>query len=46
MAVGEHKPFSFKVNVLPFIVATFGEFVALYFWLWFFSGRAVPARGL
>ena len=36
MSVGEHKPFSFKVNVLPFIVATVGEFVALYFWLWFF----------
>lgn len=39
MSVGEHKPFSFKVNVLPFIVATFGEFVALYFWLWFFWER-------
>ncbi len=36
MAPDEKKPFSFKVNVLPFIVATFGEFVALYFWLWFF----------
>ena len=36
MSVGEHKPFSFRVNVLPFIVATVGEFTALYFWLWFF----------
>src|SRR5690242_15897070 len=39
MAVGERKPFSFRVNVLPFFVATFGEFVALYFWLWFLWER-------
>ncbi len=39
MSVGERRPFSFQVNVLPFIVATFGEFVALYFWLWFFRER-------
>jgi prostaglandin-endoperoxide synthase 2 len=39
MSVGEQKPFSFKVNVLPFIIATFGEFVALYFWLWFMWER-------
>ena len=31
------KPFSFKVNVLPFIIATFGEFTALFFWLWLFN---------
>ena len=36
MSTGEQKTFSFKVNVLPFIVATLGEFTALYFWLWFF----------
>ncbi|MGP0068416.1 MAG: peroxidase family protein [Isosphaeraceae bacterium] len=36
MSNGEHKSFSFKVNVLPFMVATIGEFTALYFWLWFF----------
>ena len=39
MAAGGQKPFSFVVNVLPFIVATGGEFVALFFWLWFFHER-------
>lgn len=29
------KPLNFKKDVLPFITATVGEFVALYFWLTF-----------
>ena len=37
----------FKTDVLPFVLATAGEFVALYFWLQFLgAGRPVLANVL